>query len=142
MRWAVRSLHTRSCRIVLQSDSTVAVGALRKGRSSRHPLLRHCRRLTALTLAEQLTVEARWLPTTTNFAEVKKPGLRMAVDRRHGVMNSAGFTRGRRCPAANGVLGRLAAEVQRTTLVKDFKAALLAGNISGSNTPFAFRGVF
>ena len=133
MRWAVRSLHTRSCRIVLQSDSTVAVGALRKGRSSRHALLRHCRRLTALTLAEQLTVEARWLPTTTNFAEVKKPGLRMAVDRRHGVMNSAGFTRGRRCPAA---------EVQRTKLVKDFETALLAGNISGSNTPFAFRGVF
>ena len=63
LRWAVRSSQTRRCRFVLQSDSSAAVGALRKGRSSRRGLLRHCRRLAALTLAEQLLVEGRWLPT-------------------------------------------------------------------------------
>ena len=69
VRWAVRSPHTRCCRIVLQSDSTEAVGALRKGRSSRRPLLRHCWRLAALTLARQLTVKAQRLSTTNNFAD-------------------------------------------------------------------------
>ena len=33
VRWAVRSPGTRRCRMVLQADSTAAVGALRKGQS-------------------------------------------------------------------------------------------------------------
>ena len=49
VRWAVRSSQIRRCRLVVESDSTAAVGALREGRSSKRPLLRHCRRLAALT---------------------------------------------------------------------------------------------
>ena len=49
VRWAVRSPQTRRCRLVVEADTTAAVGALRKGRSSKRPLLRHCRRLAALT---------------------------------------------------------------------------------------------
>ena len=39
-------------------------------------------------------------------------------------------------------LGRVAAEVQRQKLVKDFETALLAGDFGGDRAPFAFRGLF
>jgi hypothetical protein len=69
VRWASRAPKTRACRLVLQGDSAVAVSILRKGRSSTPALLRHCRRLAAVTLAHQITVEARWISTTRNMAD-------------------------------------------------------------------------
>ena len=139
VRWALRSSRTRRCRLVVESDSTAAVGALRKGRSSKRPLLRHCRRLAALTLAEQLTVEARWTPTTKNFADGPSRGRGPSPcgDDLDGIHE--GLTLSKRKRRA---LGRIAAEVQRSRLVNEFEAALLAGNYNSSQLPFAFRGLF
>jgi hypothetical protein len=69
VRWASRAPRTRACRLVLQGDSAVAVSILRKGRSSTPALLRQCRRLAAVTLAHQITIEARWISTTRNMAD-------------------------------------------------------------------------
>ncbi len=69
VRWASRSRSTRARRIVLQADSAVAVGILRKGRSSPRKLLRLCRRLAAITMAHKITLEARWVSTHRNMAD-------------------------------------------------------------------------
>ena len=74
VRWACRSARTRRCRLVIQLDSAVAVSVLRKGRSSRGALRRHCRRLAAMTLAEAISVEARWVPTSRNMADQPSRG--------------------------------------------------------------------
>ena len=74
IRWACRAPRTRCCRIVLQSDSAVTVGVLRKGRSSRSGLLKHCRRLAAMALVEQIAVESRWVPTNCNMADQPSRG--------------------------------------------------------------------
>ena len=76
VRWASRTSRFRRCRLVLQSDSAVAVGALRKGRSSAPELLRQCRRLAAVTLASALALELRWLPTDRNMADRPSRGER------------------------------------------------------------------
>ena len=39
-------------------------------------------------------------------------------------------------------VGRIAADVQRSHLVKEFEAALLAGDFASSQLPFSFRDVF
>ena len=139
VRWAVRSPGTRRCRLVVQADSTAAVGALRKGRSSRRSLLRHCRRLAALTLAEQLALEGRWTPTTKNFADGPSRGRGPAPcgNDLNGIYEGLELSRRER-----QALGRVAAEVQRQKLVKDFETALLAGDFGGDRAPFAFRGLF
>ena len=139
VRWAVRSPETRRCRLVLQADSTAAVGALRKGRSSRRSLLRHCRRLAALTLAEQLTLEGRWTPTTKNYADGPSRGRGPAPcgDDLDGIYEGLELSRRER-----RALGRVAAEVQRQKLVQDFEAVLLAGDVHSARLPLAFRGLF
>ncbi len=53
----------------MQGDNGDAVGWLRKGRSSRPRPLRHCRRLAAVTLADQISVEARHVRTNRNMAD-------------------------------------------------------------------------
>ena len=68
-RWASRARHIRRCRLVLQSDSAVVVGALRKGRSSEPELLVRLRRLAALTPAERITLVGRYVPTDRNMAD-------------------------------------------------------------------------
>ena len=55
--------------MILQSDSGNAVGWLRKGRSSKPVPLRQCRRLAAVTLADQISVEARHVRTDRNMAD-------------------------------------------------------------------------
>ena len=98
VRWALRSPQTRRCRLVLQSDSTAAIGALRKGRSSSRPLLRHCRRLAALTLAEQLTLEGRWVPTAAPCGDDLDgiyEGLHLPRRERSGLCGSAATASGR-----------------------------------------------
>jgi hypothetical protein len=69
VRWASRAPRSRNCRICLQSDSAVAVAVARKGRSSRPGMLKHCRRLAAVTLTEQIALEARWVATSKNMAD-------------------------------------------------------------------------
>ena len=76
VRWATRSSRTRRCRMVLQSDSAVTVGILRKGRSSRRQLLSSCRRLAAMTLAEEVLLEPRWVSTSSNMADRPSRGSR------------------------------------------------------------------
>ncbi len=68
-RWAARKPAMRGRRIVFQGDSTCAVGAIRKGRSSARGMLRQCRRLGAVVLAERLVVEGRWVPTNRNMSD-------------------------------------------------------------------------
>ena len=139
VRWAVRSSRTRRCRLVVESDSTAAVGALRKRRSSKRPLLRHCRRLAALTLAEQLTLEARWTPTTKNFADGPSRGRGPAPCG----ADLDGIDEGLALPKhKRRALGRVAADVQRSRLVKDFETALLAGEFATSQLPLVFHGLF
>jgi len=74
VRWAARAPRTRGCRLVLQTDSAVAVGIVRKGRSSKPGLLRHARRLAAFTLAERLELVPRWTPTSRNMADAPSRG--------------------------------------------------------------------
>ena len=139
VRWATRSPSTRRCRLVLQADSTAAVGAVRKGRSSQRSLLRHCRRLAALTLATQLTVEGRWTPTSKNFADGPSRGRGPAPCGN----DLDGIYEGLELPKRERrALGRVAAELQRVKIVEDFEAALQVGDVSGPLTPFAFRGLF
>ena len=74
VRWASRAPCSRQCRLVLQADSAVAVGVLRKGRSSRPRLLYHARRLAALTLAHRITLTPRWISTERNMADAPSRG--------------------------------------------------------------------
>ena len=74
VRWACRAPRTRRCRLVLQSDSSVVVSAMRKGRSSKPGLLNRLRRLAALTLAERITLVARHVPTDRNMADAPSRG--------------------------------------------------------------------
>ena len=104
--------------------------------------------MAALTLADQLTVEARWTPTTKNFADgplrsrgpapcgadlacVASPCLRRGSD------DGLALPKHKRC-----ALGCVAADVQRSRLVKDFETALLAGECATSQLTFAFRELF
>ena len=74
VRWAARSPHTRNCRLVLMSDSTAVVGAFRKGRSNRPGMLRQCRRLAAICLAEAISVEMRHIPSERNMSDQPSRG--------------------------------------------------------------------
>ena len=72
VRWASRAPRTRRCRLVVQSDNADTVCWVRKGRSSKPGPLRQCRRLAAMTLAEAIAVEGRWVATSKNMAD--QPG--------------------------------------------------------------------
>ena len=74
VRWATRGRGARGRRLLLGLDSAVSVGALTKGRSSAWPILRACRRMAALTLAEATMLEVRWVPTEENFADSPSRG--------------------------------------------------------------------
>lgn len=56
-------------RLLVLSDSQVAVGALSKGRSSSHNLLRRIRPLSALLLGSGLQLHLRWIPSDYNPAD-------------------------------------------------------------------------
>ena len=124
---------------MLQSDSTAAVGALRKGRSSKRPLLRHCRRLAALNLAEQLTLEARWVPTAKNMADgpSRDRGPAPCGNDLDGIYEGLQLTRRER-----RAIGRFSADLQRQQLVTDFEAALMAGPDASTKVLFVFQGLF
>lgn len=56
-------------RVIFASDSSVMVGALRKGRSSSWPINRVCRRMAALLLATGTYPTWLWCPTDRNPAD-------------------------------------------------------------------------
>ena len=90
-------------------------------------------------MAEQITIEGRWIPTNKNFADGPSRGRGPAPcgDDLDGIYEGLQLPKRER-----RALGRFAADLQRRKLVNDFDAALLAGDVSGSRVPFAFRGVF
>ena len=70
LRWALRlpaSIVNRQ--LLVLSDSSAAVGALSKGRSSSHTLLMRCRSSAALLLASGVRLLLRWVPTEWNPAD-------------------------------------------------------------------------
>lgn len=69
LRWVLSHPSAVGRRIVIYSDSRVAVGALTKGRSSSFRLLRLLRRAAALVLSSGLQVHYRWLPSGENPAD-------------------------------------------------------------------------
>ncbi len=77
VRWFTRTVGNFSSRLVVESDSLVAVCVVRKGRSSKRGLLKHCRRLAAMTLAAGVVVELRWIPTGRNMADQPSRGGRV-----------------------------------------------------------------
>ena len=95
--------------------------------------------MAALTLADQLTVEARWTPTTKNFADgpLRSRGPAPCGADLDGIDDGLALPKHKRC-----ALGCVAADVQRSRLVKDFETALLAGECATSQLPFAFRELF
>ena len=103
------------------------------------PLLRHCRRLAALTLAEQVALEARWIPTSKNFADGPSRGRGPAPCGN----DLDGLYEGLRLPRRERqALGRFMAEMQRRQLVADFEKSLSKGVVSGPEIPFAFQDLF
>ena len=84
-------------------------------------------------------MEGRWTPTTKNFADGPSRGRGPAPcgNDLNGIYEGLELSRRER-----QALGRVAAEVQRQKLVKDFETALLAGDFGGDRAPFAFRGLF
>ena len=56
-------------KVLLATDSKVALGAVWKGRSSAPPLLRQCRIMRGVSLALQIRVVARWLESERNNAD-------------------------------------------------------------------------
>ena len=74
LRWFTRTVGNFSTRVVIESDSLVTVCAIRKGRSSKPGMLKHCRRLAAMTLAAGVSVELRWVPTGRNMADQPSRG--------------------------------------------------------------------
>jgi hypothetical protein len=69
LRWVVSSPHSINRRLLLLSDSQVAVGALTKGRSSAHALLARLRPTCALLLASGIQLSVRWIKSELNPAD-------------------------------------------------------------------------
>jgi hypothetical protein len=69
IRWALTSPDSINRRLLLLSDSQVAVGALSKGRSSFHLLLRRLRPTCALLLASGIRLSVRWIESALNPAD-------------------------------------------------------------------------
>lgn len=69
MRWALSSPQSIGSRIVMLSDSQVAVGSLSKGRSSSPIILRRIRATAALLLGSGAQLYTHWIPTKANPAD-------------------------------------------------------------------------
>jgi hypothetical protein len=69
LRWALSFPSSVRHRLLVLSDSSVAVGALSKGRSSSPTLLRRLRTVAAMVLASGLALSVAWLPTAANPAD-------------------------------------------------------------------------
>ncbi|MDO9355796.1 MAG: hypothetical protein Q7T55_19015, partial [Solirubrobacteraceae bacterium] len=69
VRWALSQPAALGARLLILSDSTVAVAALAKGRSSSPLLLRRLRQVSAHLLASGLQLAVCWLPSAANPAD-------------------------------------------------------------------------
>gem|GEM_PF-4462442 len=69
IRWVLSSPLAIGRRLLVVSDSQVVVGALAKGRSSSHSLLRVLRGVAALLLASGLRIHMRWVASADNPAD-------------------------------------------------------------------------
>ena len=74
VRWANRRPDLRGRRLIVQTDSAVAAGVVRKGRSSKRALKRIARRVAAACIAERLELVGRWIPTDRNMADQPSRG--------------------------------------------------------------------
>ena len=74
VRWANRRPNLRGRRLIVQTDSAVAAGVVRKGRSSKRALKGIARRLAATCIAERLELIGRWIPTDRNMADQPSRG--------------------------------------------------------------------
>ena len=77
--------------MIVQTDSAVAAGVVRKGQSSKRALKGIARRLAATCIAERLELIGRWIPTDRNMADqpsrgspIPGPCLGVPVVRRRG----------------------------------------------------------
>jgi len=69
VRWVCSHSAAGPSQLQLLTDSSVACGALRKGRSSSRPVLRLLRRVASILLASGLTLHVAWVPTSLNPAD-------------------------------------------------------------------------
>ena len=69
VRWVLSSPQSIGRRVLLLSDSQVAVGCLTKGRSSSHRLLCRMRPTCALLLASGIQLRMRWIASHLNPAD-------------------------------------------------------------------------
>lgn len=69
MRWLAKSQRCYDHRVIILSDSSAVVGAVRKGRSSTWSLLKRLRLLAALRFAFGLQPDVRWIPSELNPAD-------------------------------------------------------------------------
>lgn len=70
VKWTVRQPRSHGKRLLLFSDSTAAVGALSKGRSSAFSSLTIIRSISSLCLLFNVRLYVCWLPTTCNPADL------------------------------------------------------------------------
>ncbi|CAK0891788.1 unnamed protein product, partial [Prorocentrum cordatum] len=69
LRHLARSSRSRGLRVLVLTDSAVALGALGKGRSSAPALLRLCRQAAAITLAFRIYGSYRYAPSEADAAD-------------------------------------------------------------------------
>jgi len=69
IRWALSYPSSMGCRVLVLSDSAVAVGALSKGRSSSPQLLSRLRSVASLLLCSGIRLTVSWIPTELNPAD-------------------------------------------------------------------------
>lgn len=69
IRWTLSYPSSIGCRVLVLSDSAVAVGALTKGRSSSPQLLSRLRSMASLLLSSGLRLTILWVPTHINPAD-------------------------------------------------------------------------
>ena len=89
VRRLVRNRGCRGCRVVIATDSLVALGVASKGRSSSRPLLFQARRLAALTLFAEITPVWPYVPSEWNLADAATRGGRR-VGVHHETASKAG----------------------------------------------------
>jgi hypothetical protein len=69
IRWLLSHPGTTGTRVMLLSDSQVAVGCMAKGRTSSHVLLRRMRSIASHVLASGINMYCRWIPSELNPAD-------------------------------------------------------------------------
>ena len=79
LRRLSRSRASWDKRVLLISDSLVAIGALAKGRSPSWPVLRLCRMAAAVQLACGIRPYWRWVPSKRNHADGPSRGFPIGV---------------------------------------------------------------